>query len=356
MCKVRRFSKLRLIILLGLLFLWACASDRESQRLPKLSAKEPGFLIPASCFYPAGIKGNEGRYDDPGAVDPELAREIEKFLLANHMFNIFDSPLSRQIDLPMIINTRVAGYLRHFTGRQKGVFQIYLARSGRYLPMMQRIFKDQGLPSDLAYLALIESGFSPWAVSVAQAVGPWQFIRETAARYGLKVNAWVDERRDPEKATRAAARYLKDLYRQFGSWYLAAAAYNAGEGRVQGAINRHDTEDFWQMAQERLLPQETCNYVPQLIAAVLISKSPQKYGLEPINYQLPLSYTTMRVPAGTDLKWVAEVLEISFAGLKELNPELSHNQAPRDQTVYVLKIPVGKRQKINHLADILSKF
>ncbi|RLA88589.1 MAG: hypothetical protein DRG58_07590 [Deltaproteobacteria bacterium] len=355
MWKVTHLGKYRLVVILGLWFLGGCASDAARPRVLQLSDHDIALTPPASCFHFSQPSAPGAVSADAAAVDPELAREIARFLQANGMFDILNRPAQGPADLPMIINAQVAGYLRHFTGRQKGVFQVYLARSGRYLPMMQRIFKDQGLPSDLAYLALIESGFSPWACSVAQAVGPWQFIRETATRYGLKINAWVDERRDPEKATHAAARYLKDLYRQFGSWYLAAAAYNAGAGRVQGAINRNDTEDFWRMAQERLLPLETCNYVPQLIAAVLISKAPQKYGLGPINYQAPLTYQTMRVPPGTDLRRLAAVLEIPWEQLKELNPELKQHQAPAYQEHYVLKIPVARSPKVKALRNLWGK-
>jgi len=158
-----------------------------------------------------------------------------------------------------------------------------LARSKQYLPMIRKVFQRQGLPLDLVYLPLIESGFNPRARSPKEAVGLWQFVADTARRYGLKVNADVDERCDPEKSTQAAARYLEDLYHQFGCWYLAAAGYNAGEKRVEGVLNRHGTRDFWIMARSRWLPQETCNYVPQLIAATLIAKSPQKYGLPPVD-------------------------------------------------------------------------
>ncbi|MFP3867932.1 MAG: lytic transglycosylase domain-containing protein [Desulfobacteraceae bacterium] len=348
---MRPGSKVRLIIILVFL-VGGCALDQAGPRLPQLAEPDiAGPLIPPGCFHPAASAGKDGKAG-PAAVDQELAQEIENFLQANYMFDLFDRPAGLEDDLPALVNAQVARYLRYFTGSQKAVFQVYLARSGRYLPMMRRIFKNQGLPADLAYLALIESGFSPWACSVANAVGPWQFIRETAERYGLKINSWVDERRDPEKATRAAARYLKDLYRQFGSWYLAAAAYNAGERRVQGAVNRNDSKEFWTIAQKKLLPQETCNYVPQLIAAVLICRAPQKYGFKQINYQSPLSYLTVPVPAGTDLKWVAAVLEVPFKQLKELNPELNQDRAPCHPKPYVLKIPVGKRQKVKKLANI----
>lgn len=344
----------RFCMVLGLMILAsACVSDRETARLPQLLEKAgSGGLIPSSCFYPTGVEGPGRENVEPGAVDEALAREIEAFLRANQMFDIFRSPVGREFDLPIIVNAQVLAYLRHFSGSKKKLFRVYLARSTRYLPMMKRIFQEQGLPQDLVYLALIESGFSPWARSVAEAVGLWQFIHGTAVRYGLKVNHWVDERRDPEKATLAAAHYLKDLYRQFGSWYLAAAGYNAGEHRVEGAVKRHDTRDFWDLAQKGVLPCETCNYVPQFIAAALIAKNPEKYGFTDIAYQRPVRSIQVKLPGGTDLRWFARVLGISFQALKELNPELQKELVPRDCPEYPLKVPAGQQRLASRAARI----
>jgi len=350
--KVRAKSRLWVVLGLGLL-MWACASDRGSQRLPQLSERQVSeTVIPSSCFYPTGIRDHSGHISKPEAVDRELALEIEKFLKANQMVGIFRTADGRKFDLPMTINAQVSAYIRHFCGSKKKVFSVYLARSSRYLPMMKGIFKKQGLPQDLAYLAMIESGFSPWARSVANAIGPWQFIRETAVRYGLKVNHWIDERRDPEKATVAAARYLKDLYRQFGSWYLAAAGYNAGEKRVEGAVNRHDTRNFWDLAKKRVLPPETCNYVPQFIAAALITKNPGKYGFTGISYQTPMRYSRVKLPGGTDLRWFARVLGISYETIKQLNPELQKAWVPLDCQEYLLKIPVRQQRIASRIAKI----
>lgn len=231
-------------------------------------AERPRGLIPPDYLCPG---------DSPQrAVDPALSREIEGFLREGGI--LVGVPGAVGAEIPIILNQPVQTYLRTFSRDRNGTFATYLARSGRYLPMMQKILREEGLPVDLVYLALVESGFSPWARSPAEALGLWQFIEGTARRYGLKVNDWVDERRDPEKSTRAAARYLKDLYRQFGCWYLAAAGYNAGEKQVEGIVNRHDIRNFWTMAKNRLLPQETCNYVPQFIAAALIAKTRRNTG------------------------------------------------------------------------------
>jgi hypothetical protein len=326
------------------LWLSACATPPPTSlpRLAEGTAKESSQgLVPQEYF----CTGKPAE-----AADPVLAREIQSFLEENGM--LAGMPPGVSTDLPVILNGPVKGYVRVFTTSHKGIFEAYLCRSGRYLPMMRRIFQEQGLPQDLVYLCLVESGFSPWAKSPAEAVGPWQFISGTAQRYGLKVNNWVDERRDPEKSTRAAARYLRDLFRQFGSWYLAAAGYNAGEKRVEGVVQRHATRDFWTMAGNRLLPQETCNYVPQLIAATLIAKNPQHFGFREICYQTPLRYERVEVPAGIDLPRFAQVLGVDYQTLKELNPELNQPQAPPGQEKYALRVPAGKKRAALRLAKI----
>ncbi len=222
-------------------------------------------------------------YVCPGSAlpvpDQVLVAEIRAFLEENGMLGLLPSGMAAEI--PLVLNGPVRAYLVSFA--HSANFQASLARAQQYLPMIRRIFRDHGLPQDLIYLPLIESGFNPRARSPKEAVGLWQFVADTARRYGLKVDAKVDERCDPEKSTQAAAAYLVDLYHQFGCWYLAAAGYNAGERRVEGVVSRYGTRDFWIMARSRLLPQETCNYVPQLIAATLIAKSPQKYGLSPLD-------------------------------------------------------------------------
>ena len=243
-------------------------------RLEKEAGGASGGLIPQEYLCPGAGQA---------APDPRLVREIAAFLEKNQMFG--GLPAGVASDLPIILNVPVQKYLHAFANSKN--FQASLARSGRYVPMMRRIFAEHGLPQDLIYIALVESGFSPYARSPKEAVGIWQFIEGTARRYGLKVNDRVDERQDPEKSTRAAARYLHDLYKQFGCWYLSAAGYNAGENRVEGVMNRHDIQDFWIMAQKKLLPEETCNYVPQIVAAALIAKDPEKYGMAPVRYQAP---------------------------------------------------------------------
>jgi hypothetical protein len=180
-------------------------------------------------------------------------------------------------EVPVQVNKQVKAYLNYFSTERKEVIRRQLARSTQYLPMIKKIFREYGLPDDLAYLAMIESGFNPNARSHAGACGLWQFIKGTGRRYGLVINNQVDERFDPEKSTRAAARYLLDLYKQFGSWYLAAASYNCGEGRVQKELSKGN-HNFWELSANKCLPAETKNYVPQMIAAIIIAKNPEKYG------------------------------------------------------------------------------
>jgi membrane-bound lytic murein transglycosylase D len=283
-------------------------------------------------------------------VDPRLAREIQAFLAESGI--LLGVPTGVQGQIPVVLNQPVKSYLNYFSGPGKANFQASLARLGRYRPMIQRILKEHGLPPELIYLALIESGFNPRARSPAEAVGLWQFIEGTARRYGLEVNGQVDERRDPEKSTRAAARYLEDLYRQFGCWYLAAAAYNAGEKRVEGAMYRSPNKGFWALAQHGQLPKETSNYVPQFIATALIARNPKQFGFSNLTYQKPLTFEKVKVPGGTDLRGFAEELQVTFKEIQELNPELNQGVAPITQRAYLLKVPPKKKKEARRLAQL----
>ncbi|MBU1450728.1 MAG: LysM peptidoglycan-binding domain-containing protein [Proteobacteria bacterium] len=255
-----------------------------------------------------------------------------------------DQPETVTYDIPIVINSRVEYFIEYFQTRVPKRFRIWLSRSGRYLPMMRTILKEHGLPEDLVYLALIESGFSCQAYSRAHAVGPWQFIRGTGKRYGLAINYWVDERRDPVKATHAAARYLKDLHEEFGSWYLAAAAYNAGEGKIRRALKRYKADNFWSISEGRryYLKSETRQYVPKMIAAALIAKEPEKYGFAGIVYEEPLAYDLVKVHPGTSLGVAAKLAGISSRELNDFNPELRRWAVPPTGGMYELRIPPGK--------------
>ena len=250
---------------------------------------------------------------------------------------------TQDFDIPIVINARVEQFIQYFQTAGKKIFTNWLARSERYIPFMKNLLRENGLPEDLVYMALIESGFNPNAYSRRKASGPWQFIYLTGKRYGLKANWWVDERRDPEKSTIAAAKYLKDLYDLFECWYLAAAGYNAGEGKIANAMKRYRTEDFWELTKYRYLKRETKDYVPQMIAAALIAKDPEKYGFVDIEYWEPLQYEKVEVPPVTDLRLIAKACEASVEELKELNPELLRWCTPPDSQEYEIRIPFGKK-------------
>ncbi len=237
-------------------------------------------------------------------------------------------------------NDTVQRFLDQFqTGYRRAVVERWLTRSGRFLPMILEVFKQKGLPEELVFTAMIESGFDPVAVSRAGAKGLWQFMAPTARQYGLRVDRWLDERLDPEKSTVAAANYLKDLYTIFGSWDLVQAAYNAGEMKVIRAIKGTGTRDFWSLTNSRLLRDETKNYVPAIHAVTLISQEPEQYGFA-VTPDEPLSYERITVPKGTSLKHVAALSGISLEELVRLNSELRMKQTPPDSP-YHLKVPLG---------------
>ena len=189
---------------------------------------------------------------------------------------------STHSDLPLMMTDQVAGYINYFSNRGRGTLERALARSGQYDEMIRRTLKQEGVPQDLIYLAQAESGFHPLAVSRAGARGIWQFMASRAKGYGLERNWWMDERQDPEKATRAAAHHLHDLYNQFGDWYLAMAAYNSGPGTVQSAVKRTGYADFWELYRRNVLPKETRNYVPIILAVTIMAKNPEQYGLSSV--------------------------------------------------------------------------
>lgn len=246
-------------------------------------------------------------------------------------------------DVPIIVNEKVEDWLEFFQITYREKFTLWLDRSRRYLPMMRQTFRDAGLPEDLVYVALIESGFNPNAYSRSKAVGPWQFMRGTAKKYGLKMDAWVDERRDPIKSTGAAARYLKDLYTMFADWPLAMASYNAGEGRIQRVITRAKSNDIWQItASSRYLKPETRHYVPKFMAATIIAKNPEQYGFS-LKEDNPMQYDTVEISGPTDLRFIAKASGSTYDTLKDLNPELRRGMTPANVRTYPLRLPVGAR-------------
>jgi membrane-bound lytic murein transglycosylase D len=240
-----------------------------------------------------------------------------------------------------------------FSTRIREKFSQWLSRSGKYLDLMKDILKKKDIPEDMVFLSLIESGFNPYAYSIARAAGPWQFIASTARRYGLEINWWKDERRDPIKSTEAAADYLKDLYGMFGSWNLAMAAYNAGEGKIIKALRRSNADDYWDLLGTRHIKEETKEYVPKFIAASLIANNPKDFGFDDIQYNQPMRYDEVKVDAPIDLDVAAECAGADLDTIKKLNPELRRWCTPPDVPHYVLRIPEGTKETfLKNLANI----
>ena len=248
--------------------------------------------------------------------------------------------------IPIEINDNVHKWIKYFQGRGRPHMERYLARSTRYEALMKKVLRDNKLPEDLFYIALIESGFSSRARSHASAVGYWQFIRGTGKRYKLKIDQMTDERRDPEIATQAAADYFKDLYRITNSWYLSMASYNVGEGRVLRAVKKYKTNDFWELIKNRrALPAETDNYVPKYIAAKLIAKNPDKYGFDGIDYMPPIEFDYISFDKPVNLRTLAEKMNVNYEDFKDLNPKFKGEIAPlNEKGALELRIPPGTQE------------
>lgn len=284
---------------------------------------------------------------DPEEVNiekaPVIGQEVEDIIGEKKLSEV---PLP---DVPLVLNQQVEKWMDYFQGRGRKYFIKWLGRSGRYVPMMKQILRENGIPEGLIYLSMIESGFSPNAYSRAKAVGPWQFMKFTGERYGLRANYWIDERMDAEKSTLAAAQHLKDLYDEFDHWYLAAAGYNAGAGKISRAINRYQTEDFWEMSKYKYLKPETKNYVPKLLAASLLASDPEKYGFTDIEYQEPVPYEKVTVPEPVTFDTISQSLDLPVEVLKDLNPELRRGVTPPNYPNYELKLPIGYQSKFDAL-------
>lgn len=283
------------------------------------------------------IVDTEETPDDPSAEEENFGTTVTQAELA--------ADLEARKNFPLVYNDMVDMWIRYFQGRGSGTMRKWLGRSTRYIPMMKQVLREEGLPEDLIYLSMIESGFNPKAKSHAKAVGPWQFMKGTGQRYGLRVDYWVDERRDFRKSTFAAAKYLKELHQIFGSWYLAAAGYNAGEGKVLLAIRRDRSRNFWELARKKKnFRAETRNYVPKIIAAALVSKNPNSYGFSEVEFEEPLTWSTVRVPSGVDLKSVAKIIDADPEYLHLLNSELRRAITPPGPAGYELRVPPDKKE------------
>ena len=299
-------------------------------------------------LYPGGTSADAGSSQDaqqksePAPIDTtnEITPAADAGVKAKAQAEIKNT----RSDLPLMMTDQVAGYITYFSGHGRGVFERAFARSGRYHDMIVSTFKEQGIPQDLIYLAQAESGFHPLAVSRVGARGIWQFMASRGRGYGLSHNMWVDDRQDPEKSTHAAARHLKDLYNQFGDWYLAMAAYNSGPGTVQAAVKRTGYADFWELYRRNVLPKETRNYVPIILAVTIMAKNPSQYGLDDVVMDRPADYDTVTITYPVDLRLVAECVNSTSSELQDLNPSLLRLTTPRDGK-FELHIPAGTKDQ-----------
>ncbi len=241
--------------------------------------------------------------------------------------------------LPLVVNDAVLSYIQYFSSeRGRKIVSNGLRRAGRYRPLIRRILDEEGLPPELIHLAQAESGFQPRAVSRKRATGMWQFVRTRGHEYGLTQSPYADDRLDPEKATRAAARHLRDLYDRFGNWFLAMAAYNAGPGLVERAVERTGYADFWELRRRNVLPKETANYVPIVLAMTIVSKNAREYGLEDIGADPAVEYDTLEMAAATHLPLISDLAERTVSEVRELNPALLKSVAPPG---HALRLPKG---------------
>ncbi len=255
-------------------------------------------------------------------------------------------------DLPLTVNDEVLSFLNFFrTPRGRAIVEAGLRRQGRYREMISRVLHEEGVPQDLIYLAQAESAFQPLALSRAGARGIWQFVAYRGQQYGLRHTWWIDERQDPEKATRAAAQHLRDLYGLFGDWYLAIAAYNCGPGNVQKGIERTGYADFWELYKRNVLPKETKNYVPIILALTLVAKDAEHYGIQ-VDPEAPVPTDVVKPGRAIDLRLVAETIDVDVETLRGLNPALLRLATPDDSS-FELHLPVGAAEKFSaEIADI----
>ncbi len=279
----------------------------------------------------------EDRVDE---LDVESQREFQRLFGPDPLGLSRNPENAGRYEIPLETNEKVDAWIDYFQNVIPERFGLYLTRAGRYEEMTRRKLRVAGLPQDLLYLALIESGMNANAYSRARAVGMWQFIRGTARLYGLEVSYWVDERRDPEKATDAAIAFLSDLYDEFGSWYLAAAAYNGGPGRIRRGIARTGSTDFWELADRRTLRRETRNYVPKLLAAAIIARDPARHGFGDIRRESPQEYDLVEVPDATSFDVLADAAGTDEARIAALNPQYLRRVTPPDREV-TLRVPKG---------------
>jgi peptidoglycan lytic transglycosylase D len=304
---------------------------------------------------PAPFVAKSERTDNREKSAPTIAKAIAAPPPPNdnRLLELLEKDIDKAVDQPkerrrlqfskdVIEHPRVRQFINQFSKINKSYFQTLLARSGKYMPIIAKALSEEGLPEELAYLALLESEFQVDTTSQAGAVGLWQFVPSTARLYGLRIDNWVDERRDPVKATKAAAAYLKELHRYYGRWYLVTAAYNAGPAIIDKALQSSHATDFWGIKEKAQLSQETRNFVPKFVAVALIATNPKNYGFNDLRYEEPLAFDEVEAEGLLKFDAAAEMAEADLAAIKELNPALLRNVTPPGTSGYRLRVPIGK--------------
>jgi membrane-bound lytic murein transglycosylase D len=332
---------------------WMLESGYDPESDPKLSEVFHRVVDAVYLYELQAFRAGDGFQEAPAVpaaidevaemtfpVDPRLKERAE------------ESAKNLSHDLPLTVNDEVLSFLNFFqTPRGRAIVETGLRRAGRYREMISRVLREEGVPQDLIYLAQAESAFQPLALSRAGARGIWQFVAYRGQEYGLRHTWWIDERQDPEKATRAAAQHLRDLYGMFGDWYLAMAAYNCGPGNVQKAIERTGYADFWELYKRKVLPRETKNYVPIILALTLIAKDAAHYGIQPVP-EAPVPSDVVKPGRAIDLRLVAETIDVDVDTLRSLNPALLRLATPDDPS-FELHLPVGAAERFSaEIADI----
>ena len=256
---------------------------------------------------------------------------------------------------PVIYKPEVTRWIHFFSQKPSSYLRLWLKRSYRYFPMMENIFESRGLPKELVSMSLVESSLSPQAVSSAQAVGYWQFIKPTGLEFGLRINHWIDERQDFQKSTVAASKYLYQLYEEFEDWLLSMSAYNMGEARLRKIIKKHQTKNFWILYKKKDFPRETALYIPKILAAAHIIRNPELYGLTDFTILTPYSYDIFFTPGGTNLKQMSSEAKISLAEIKALNPDLKSDVIPSSISSHQLRLPKGSGLQVSKWLDKQQK-
>lgn len=344
-------SRLTLMFGLVLPLAAACATGPAPVTAPDLAQNPNSEQTEPQAITESELAGLDSAVIEQAAGNAEQVIETLDEATRREFYALFGSdPLglserpvnAAQFEIPLEMNAQVERWVEFFTtGTGRDRFAIYLQRAGRYEAMIRKKARDARLPEDLLYLAMIESGMNPNAYSRARAVGLWQFIASTGRAYGLEISYWLDERRDPFRATDAAIAHLGDLYERFGSWYLAAAAYNAGAGRVSRGIRRTGSDDFWDLSAARVLRSETRNYVPKLLAAAMIARNAAEYGFGDVEPMPPLEFDVVYVPDATSFDVLADAAEVTEAEIRDLNPHFPRLVTPPDREVD-LRVPVGR--------------